>query len=137
MTNIVIVDSSGFISFISQSDSNHQIAISISQSIRKSNLSTILPGDVFSEIINTLGKKVSHDTALETANVILESKEFIISETTDKIRNSALKIFKKQANSISFTDCLVMAFADHYHTNQIFGFDEIFKKNKYTRIGLD
>ncbi len=33
--------------------------------------------------------------------------------------------------SVSYTDCVVMAVADEYHTTQIFGFDEDFKKHGY------
>ncbi|KKW20372.1 MAG: hypothetical protein UY64_C0050G0009 [Parcubacteria group bacterium GW2011_GWA1_51_12] len=137
MTNPVIIDSSGLISFISDTDSNHQLAVSISQSIKKEKNSVILPGEIFSEIVNVLGKKVSHNIALQTAHHILNSKDFAIVETNTEIREGALEIFRNQAQSVSFTDCLVMAFADHYHTKTIFGFDEVFRKNKYQRLGLD
>lgn len=137
MKQVVILDSSGLISFISNTDTNHQTAVRVSQSIKKDKFSVILPGEIFTETVNVFGKKISHETALETASLILNSKEFAIIETTAKIRSDTLEIFKNQPSSVSFTDCLVMAFADHYHTKNIFGFDEIFKKNKYQRLGLD
>lgn len=132
-----ILDSSGLISFISSTDSNHKRAILVKQLIQKTKAPIILPGEIFAETINAIGKKISHQTAIKTAAAILESNEFIIDNTTPEIRSNALEIFKNQPSSVSFTDCLVMAFADHYHTKQIFGFDEIFKKNKYQRLGLD
>jgi hypothetical protein len=38
---------------------------------------------------------------------------------------------QSRAESVSFTDCMVMATADHYGTRLIFGFDEVFRKNGY------
>ena len=32
---------------------------------------------------------------------------------------------------MSFADCLVMAFAKHYQTPYVFGFDDAFTKNGY------
>jgi predicted nucleic acid-binding protein len=47
------------------------------------------------------------------------------------IREKALIRFEKSAKGVSFTDCLVMAFADEYKTNLIFGFDDVFSKCGY------
>ncbi|MEK7525358.1 MAG: PIN domain-containing protein [Patescibacteria group bacterium] len=133
----IIADSSALISLATVTDSNYSQAIAIARKIEEENLQVVIPGDVFSETLNVLGRKSSHQIALGTAETILNSNSFIIAETNAKIRDNALTIFKNQAQSVSFTDCLVMAFADHFHTKTIFGFDEIFRKNKYQRLGLD
>lgn len=137
MTLPAIADSSALVSLATDTDSNHNRAIDISRLIKADEISIIIPGDIFTETINVLGKKADHQTAVGAAEAITNSKEFVIAEATENIRNRALDIFKNQPASVSFTDCLVMAFADHYHTKQIFGFDEIFRKNKYERLGLD
>ena len=62
---------------------------------------------------------------------------FIIAETTLEVRIEALEKFQKQPKSVSFTDCIVMAFADEYETREIFGFDDAFRKNGYIRFGID
>ena len=133
----IIADSSALVSLATVTDSNYSQAIAIARKIEEENLQVVIPGDVFSETLNVLGRKSSHQIALGTAETILNSNSFIIAETNTKIRDNALTIFKNQAQSVSFTDCLVMAFADHFHTKTIFGFDEIFRKNKYQRLGLD
>ena len=48
---------------------------------------------------------------------------------------NAFEKLKNQALSVSFTDCLVMVFADKYKTEEVFGFDEAFGKNGYKLPG--
>ena len=136
MTNSIILDSSALVSLFSPQDANHQTAKKISKSFINRYISVILPGEIFTETVNVFGKKVNHKVALKYGAILIES-DYAIADTNDQIRSSALKKFQKQPQSVSFTDCLVMAFADEYKTNEIFGFDEVFKKNGYTRIGID
>lgn len=105
--------------------------------IINSEASVIVPGEVFTELVNILGKKINHSVAIKTGKKILQQPELVIIETTDVIRRNAFEKFKKQPKLVSFTDCLVMAFTDFYETKEIFGFDEAFKKNGYVRIGID
>jgi len=133
----VIADTSALISLASISDGNHKTAENISKSIKKNDYPLVVPGEVFTETINTLGKKAGHKSALSTANEMLGSKELLIADTSPELRKNALIKFKEQSESVSFTDCLVMAFADEYKTQLIFGFDSAFRKNGYTRLGID
>lgn len=137
MSSPLIVDTSAFISLASIKDSNYQKATSIANRIKEEERTGILPGEVFTEIVNVIGKKIGHQAAIDSANKILLSKSMVIAETTPSIRQNALDKFKLQSKSVSFTDCLVMAFADEYETKVIFGFDETFRKNGYIRIGID
>jgi len=93
--------------------------------------------EVITETINVIGKKISHTEALRVGRSILGSSDFSIVETTADLRRRALEKFEKQASSVSFTDCLIMAVADTYNTLLIFGYDEVFRKNGYIRFGLD
>ena len=133
----IILDTSAFISLSTVTDSNYKKATEISKQIEEENRLIILPGEIFTEIVNVVGKKVGHKAAIIQANTILGSSSFTIFETTPFIRISALNKFKTQPKSVSFTDCLVMAFADEYDTKAIFGFDEAFHKNGYARVGID
>ena len=138
MTNSpIIADSSALVSLASITDSNHQLAISLSNQLTKTNRQLVIPSDVFAETINTLGKKVSHNMAFGTASEILKSDSSIITEANPTIRQNALDKFQNQPESVSYTDCIVMAFADEYETKEIFGFDEVFRKNGYIRLGID
>lgn len=126
-----VLDSSALISFLDQDDSNHAKALQVNKIVSKSDWIGILPGEVFAETINVLGKKRGHKKAFEVAKSLLGSTGYQIVETTGEIRIHALNIFIKQKESVSYTDCLVMAFAHAYKTKTIFGFDQVFGKNGY------
>lgn len=133
----IIADSSGLISLTSKDDSNYRIALRLERQFIKRKGSIVIPSEVFSETLNVIGRKLGHGIALQTAKEIMESNAFFISESNSEIRSRALEKFGKQSASVSFTDCLVMAFADSYEIKEIFGFDETFQKNGYTRFGVD
>lgn len=137
MNKLVIIDSSAFISLGTVTDSNFQKATAISQSIEEENRTVVMPGEVFTEIVNVIGKKVGHDAAIKQVGEIISSETIVITETTTGVRKNAFAKFAKQPKSVSFTDCLVMAFADEFDTTEIFGFDEAFRKNGYRRLGID
>ena len=76
-------------------------------------------------------KKAGHDTAIRAARYLLASESFAVVETQDTARTRAIDLLQAQPQSVSFTDCVVMAVADEYGTKRIFGFDEAFRKNGY------
>lgn len=137
MTDPIIADSSALVSLALSNDSNHKLAVRLAGQIEKNNKTLILPGEIFAETINILGKKVSKEIAVFTGNKILKSDLFQIIESSNAQRLLAIEKFQKQPRSVSFTDCLLMILADHFDTKDIFGFDEIFKKNGYVRLGID
>jgi predicted nucleic acid-binding protein len=73
------------------------------------------------------------------AQDILTSGAFALIEPslTRELRTAALDMFRAQPRSVSYTDCLVMALADQLSIQEISGFDEVFSKNGYVRVGLD
>ena len=137
MNLTVIADSSALFSLLITTDTNHAEANKISIELVRQEGVLLIPGEIFSEVINILGKKVSKDQALKAGYKFTESEVFMVLETTASIRSRALTLYKKQPASVSFTDCLVMAFADEYKTQLVFGFDIAFRKNGYVRLGLD
>ena len=136
MSKTIIADTSGLISLVSKDDSNYKEAIEIGKSLSVEGR-IYIPTEIFAETMNVLGRKLNHNSAIKAARKIERSPFFLIVDTTHELRRSALKQFKKVLESVSFTDCLVMAYADFYHTKEIFGFDEAFRKNGYIRIGID
>ena len=128
---MIIADSSGLISLFIETDENHTKAVDISLRITQKSTPIIIPGEIFSELVNILGKKFDHKRAFAAAESILESPMFIIQETTDQTRQFALRRFKDQSASVSFTDCGAMATADEYKVKEIFGFDKAFLQNGY------
>lgn len=137
MNKPIIIDTSAFISLGTIADSNYESAKTISKHIEEEGRSVVMPGEIFTEIVNVVGKKVGHAAATTQGNKILSSQSVHLVETTSAIRRRAFEKFIKQPRSVSLTDCLVMAFADHFETIEIFGFDEAFRKNGYIRIGID
>ena len=135
--SVIVVDSSALISLFLPADYNHKRAFEISLQISKQNLKVLIPGEIITETINVFGKKSGHEKAVGFGQKILTSPFYIKAETTPIIRQNAFEKFKSQPESVSFTDCLVMAFADEQKTKDIFGFDEVFGKNGYTRLGFD
>lgn len=137
MRQVIIADSSALFSLLIDTDVNHKKAIKISDKYLKEEGIAIVPSEVFSELINILGKKFDHMAVVKAITGILRSKTFLIENTLGASRYVAIKKFQHQPKSVSFTDCLVMAFADFYETKEIFGFDEAFRRNGYVRIGID
>lgn len=137
MSSNIIVDSSGFFSLYVETDSNNFRSIKASETLAKEKKLLIVPDAVFLELINALGKKINHDIAEKVAQYILHSKTYVLENTSREIALKSLAIFREQPRSISFTDCIVMVFADEFGTKEIFGFDEAFRKNGYIRIGID
>jgi len=140
MTQVIIADSSALVSLISQTDDNHpkaQQTLKILQDANTDISAVIIPSDVFSETLNVVGKKAGHAYALRGAKIMLTHPAFTLVASDQKVREQALALFAHQPESVSFTDCMVMAIADRYQSKKIFGFDESFKKSGYLRIGVD
>lgn len=132
MESKIIADASALVSLAYLDDVNHKQALSIADEMKRSAASLIIPTEVFAETINILGKKFNHTLANRFAEELFSSSEYDTLDTNQEIRIHALEKFKRQAESVSFTDCLVMAVADSYETKEIFGFDDCFKKNGYS-----
>mgnify|MGYP003394080047 CR=1 FL=1 len=127
----IVVDSSYLVSLSHEKDSLYKRAQNIAKSL-SGEIILILPAEVFSETINAVAKKIDKKIGIRVAENILSSQFYNFWETNKEIRLEALGKFKTQPNSVSFTDCLVMAFADHFKTKHILGFDEAFSKNGYS-----
>lgn len=137
MKRIIVADSSALFSLFIDTDANHERAKKIKEQYLKQGGLIVTPSEVFTKLVNVLGRKFNHQAAVWAATVILQSKTLVIENTLESIRDAALKKFEDQPESVSFTDCIVMAFADEYETKEIFGFDQCFKQNGYIRIGID
>ncbi len=129
--NLLVADTSALISLVSLDDANHAKAVRWSEQIFGDQTSIVIPGEVFTEFMNVFGKRAGHDEAMAKGRLLLVSPEYQIVETTSGVRERALLLFNRQKQSVSFTDCIVMAFADEYQTNGIFGFDHVFVDNGY------
>src|SRR5688572_30030234 len=130
-SKFIIVDSSGLISLVVESDSNHGAAVAIANDLVGAEGKALVPGEVFAETLNILGKKFGHEYAAGTVQAVLESSAFVIVPTSDVSRLDAVEQFRTAPATVSFTDCLVMNVADEYGTKDIFGFDKQFEEAGY------
>src|SRR5688500_466068 len=122
--NLIIVDSSGLISLVVESDSNHGAAVALANEFVGSQGKAPVPAEVFAEILNILGKKFGHEYATETIQAVLESSAFAVVPTSDVTRLDAVDQFRTAPAGVSFTDCLVMKLADEFGMKDICGFDK-------------
>lgn len=84
--------------------------------------------------MNVVRKKVGREAARLAGGETLsryEAGSLVFARSELEIVRAALKVLKTARGAPSFIDCLVMAFADSYNTDLIFGFDETFSKNGY------
>jgi len=133
-SNTIVVDSSGLISLVVQSDSNHEQAIAVANNFVGAQGQVVVPAEVFAETLNILGKKFGHEFAAGTVQAVLESSAFAVVPTSDVTRRDAVDQFRAAPAGVSFTDCLVMKVADEFGTKNIFGFDKQFEDAGYSRL---
>lgn len=131
MTGQIIADSSGLVSLATDTDRNHAAALHFAEQLESVDGTILVPSEVFAETLNVLGKKSGHAVALNTATTILQSGIYVVVYADEQLTNAGLDLFRVQPPSVSFTDCMVMATADLYGCRDIFGFDEVFRKNGY------
>jgi predicted nucleic acid-binding protein len=130
----IIADSSGLISLLIESDSNHSAAVKHAATLIEDSVRVLIPGEVLAETINILGKKFGHDHTAQVVDDLFDSSAFLVISTSDVMRKDALARFRGLASAVSFTDCLVMAVADEYGAKDVFGFDKQFEDAGYTRL---
>jgi predicted nucleic acid-binding protein len=129
-SNIVIADSSALVALTNPNDFDHQRALTRKAELEALQASILIPTEVFSETVNIMGKKFGHALASEAAEVMMSAPLFLVVDCSSAY-TAALERFRQAPDSVSFTDCLVLASADHYNTKQIFGFEEYFQKQGY------
>ncbi len=129
--SVIIADTSGLVSLFLPDDHNHEVALKAAEKLRSAHKDILIPAAVFVELLNILGRKVGHTTALAAVSEL--SPPFLVLTTQTNV-SQALKKFEALPQSVSFTDCLVMAVADEYATSDIFGFDKQFADAGYKRL---
>lgn len=129
-SNIAIADSSVLVSIFLPNDAYHEHAVELARQAEEQGTTVVTPEAVFVETVNILGKKLGHQVAIEAAELMVDSEAFLIVDSSDLLPD-ALGKFKKSAEKVSMTDCVVMATADRYNTRQILGFDADFRDCGY------
>jgi predicted nucleic acid-binding protein len=129
-TTLVVADTSGLMSLLVDTDSNHHKALALSTAFDERPGAVVISSHVFTELMNVLGKKLGHEVAVSAGRQIIEAAEYLVMDSDEDLAE-ALERFAHQSASVSYTDCIVMALADRLGTKLVFGFDEVFTKNGY------
>jgi predicted nucleic acid-binding protein len=117
--NAIIADASALVSLVDLDDTNHVRAIDEAQMLDTVNRPIVVPSDL----------------AIEAARSFLHpDSQFLVIPTEVTQLHAALAKFTQLKASVSFTDTIVMAVADEYHTKDIFGFDKQFEDAGYKRL---
>src|SRR5690348_2446143 len=91
---ILIGDSSGLVSLLAPADRNHAPAVAASDRFVARDGAVIVPGEVFCETLNVLGKRFSHALALEAAEA-LGRAPFLVVTTEKPVVQTALARFRR------------------------------------------
>jgi predicted nucleic acid-binding protein len=94
----------------------------------------LVPYDVYAETVNMVGKKQGHAKAHEVGQFLSKTAPFLVIDSSPSAREQALSRLLTLSASVSYTDAVVMAVADEYQTQKIFGFDEAFANCGYENI---
>jgi predicted nucleic acid-binding protein len=134
----VILDSSALIAQLNVKDLWHKKANTISEYIERTDRKVILPAEVLAETLNRIGNNIGRQDAVLAGNALMERNDtgdILITHSNMDILSATLKLLNSVQEPpdkrASFVDCLVMATATFYDTNEIFGFDAVFGRNGF------
>ena len=134
----IIFDSSGLTALMNETDEFHTRALQMSEILTdRASWQVILPYEIFAETVTALSKRVSREAGAKAALAILDrlrAGDFVFIATDEPVYKTAIDFLRAARGSRgapSFFDCLVMAYATHYQTPYIFGFDDAFAKYGY------
>lgn len=127
----IIIDSSALVALTHPNDADHGKAVAISAALGIAERPVLVPLEVVAETLNILGKKLDHAFAVVVGERLLKGEGLLIFQPTEAPIRAALAKWRGQPGTVSYTDCVVMAYADQFETKEIFGFDAAFARNGY------
>jgi predicted nucleic acid-binding protein len=131
MIQTVVFDTSALISLLSDNDSRHQQAVTLAHALRQTQQTLVIPTEVLAEALNVLRPRLGNEATAAIGTELLTAPDFAVTPTPRLVLQLTLAKLRKQTGDASYIDCLVIAAADHYKTDLIFGFDDTFRKNGY------
>lgn len=132
----VFIDADALVALARAKDKNHQRARKIYEKIKKEKISFFSSNTSLYEAVTVISQRISHQAAKKFILKAREAINFVFIDTA--IERKGLTIFNKQTSkNVSFFDCLNMAILKDLGINQIFSFDEDYKKNGFLRTGID
>ena len=134
---MLFLDSNVIIAYKNKDDSNHARASDIFIDIRNGKYGTLIISEfVFHEVVTILALRHNLRSAVETGEILLNSKEVEIVKASD-IFQQTWEIFKNQTKTgtkLSFVDASNLACLRFLGFKQIATFDKDFRKYKDIKI---
>jgi predicted nucleic acid-binding protein len=134
---LILIDSSVFVAYAVESDSNHEQAVKVIKQITDGDFGQVFTSDyVFDETTTvTLIRSKSIEKAIMVGNYIKDSVEII--KINEDLFEDSWEIFKSQktkSTKLSFTDCSNVSIMKHRNIKNIATFDGEFKEIKSINV---
>ena len=106
------------------------------EQLKKEKASFLTSNTSLYETITVVSQRISHKDAVNFLSKVPQGLNTLF--INQQREQKAIKFFKKQTSkNISFFDCLNMAIMKEFSIKNIFSFDKGYKKNGFSRIGID
>lgn len=124
---VVVVDADAIVAQAYPDDSNHKLAVSLSEMLNKLDAQVIYPASAILEATTVLqGRLNSGATAYDIA-VAFSDPNIQIAEVNQTTLGRAIKHFSPTTSKKNtLFDCIVAAIAEEYKADAIFSFDKFY-----------
>lgn len=125
---MILLDSSFLIAFYNRNDVHHAKANRIMDSFLAGAWGQgLLLEYVFLEVTTVLLSRCNLSVAASVGSILLQSKELDFVPCSEHFANT-WAVFCEHKGTLSFTDCAIVAVAEHYSTTELATFDSGFRK---------
>lgn len=135
---MIFIDTGAFLARYLENDQYHLQAESIWRRIESEREGFCTSNFVIDELVTLLGRRSSHQFAVQRSRSIYESELIDIFRPGEAEEHDALVFFEKyqDQDDVSFTDCVSFALMKRRDIHRVFSFDRHFDLPGFTRIPL-
>ncbi len=129
MSRALFVDAGAYVAFHIANDQHHKVAKACFEELNKTRRLLITSTDIVDEAVTLIEKWANADLAVEFGETLARDRRTRIADIDDAIRKAAWSRFKAFGDkSFSLTDCTTMAVMKLYRVEELFTFDQEFRK---------
>lgn len=129
---IIIVDSDGIVAQSNLDDANHDLAVKISEKLVDLEAKVIYPSTTIFEATTTMARKFNNPQMAAGTLSVFADPSMIIEPVDQQIIVGAAKYYDPNTTKKNTTfDAAVVAVADKYKADYIFGFDGFYEKKGF------
>lgn len=122
--NSVFVDSNYFIALFNVSDSLHDQAGELAESMLKQDVSLCISNYIVLEVLTVLSQRVSRSAAKVAADSLSDGKQIEVMHISEELHNLSLQVFQTtEAKNISLVDCSILALLNYAGIKRLLTFD--------------